>query len=108
MGTKSIHTRVVEEIRDFIDLTYKSALDISHATPFEHLLAYEKWRQTTERRRQEHRVMTFLDSRDKFRWQVTDKTNSEIVGGSTQGYTDKRDCLANLYAMTGWEPDADD
>ena len=38
----------------------------------------------------------------RFRWQVTDDSNGEIVGASTEGYLDLDDARLNFQMLTGF------
>lgn len=41
----------------------------------------------------------------KWYWNLTNKGNREIEGASSEGYNEQRDCMTNLWRVTGFEPD---
>jgi len=46
-------------------------------------------------------IITLEHRPDGWRWNMTDPRNAETIGASTQGYTHRGDCYANLDRVTG-------
>ena len=57
------------------------------------------------RSRDDVSIKHYLDEAGKHRWRITHKSNGEIVGAASQGYSELRDSKLNLYLITGWEAD---
>lgn len=58
-----------------------------------------------ERNRDNYEITLLIDAAGKHQWRQVDKRNGEIVGGSTEGYSNKSDCEHNLFIVTGWYAD---
>ena len=46
----------------------------------------------------EDKFEIYQDKTEEWRWRLT-ATNGEIIAASTEGYTDKRDCISNAYRI---------
>lgn len=42
---------------------------------------------------------TYKDKRGKVRWRVVDPDNYKIIGSSSQGYANKRECMDNARML---------
>ena len=56
--------------------------------------------------RREFEIRLYRSKNDRqWYWRVINKGNHAIEGASSEGYSDKRDANANLWRLTGFQPD---